>query len=224
MNIGIIDDGALVFARQDGATVANIISGKGTVSQNGGGTLVLNAANTFTGAVNVVQGTLQAGNNSALGTTNGGTTVSSGATLEIIANTINLGAERITISGSGVGGAGALVNNSGSLTFVAQNLTRLTLAASATVGGSGRTDLRANPTSDPTLASLSTGGQPRKLTKVGSGTFRSSAARWIRSWVTWKSSKASSVWRQRRPGSATSPTIFLCGREERCRCSPARIN
>ena len=169
--VTVIDNGALVFRHQDDVTVANLITGSGTVSQNGGGTLVLNAANIFTGAVNVVQGTLRADNNSALGTTNGITTVSSGATLEIVANAINLGQERITISGSGVNSSGALVNNSGSITFVGPNLARLTLAADATVGGSGRMDLRSNPTSDPTLSSLSTGGVARKLTKVGAASF-----------------------------------------------------
>jgi autotransporter-associated beta strand protein len=167
----VVDNAALVFARNDFPTVANVISGTGTVTQTGSGTLILSAANTFTGAVTVAQGTLQAGNNAALGTTNGGTTVASGATLEIVANAINLGQERITISGTGVGGAGALVNNSGSATFVGPNAARVTLAGDTTVGGSGRFDLRSANTADPTLASLSTGGLPRKLTKVGTAAF-----------------------------------------------------
>jgi autotransporter-associated beta strand protein len=167
----VADNSALLFKRNDFVTVANIISGSGTVSQTGSGTLALIGGNTFTGAVSVLQGTLQAGNNSALGTTNGGTTVASGATLEIIANAINLGQEPITISGTGVGGAGALVNNSGSATFVGPNAARVTLAGDATVGGSGRFDLRSANTADPTLASLSTGGLPRKLTKVGTAAF-----------------------------------------------------
>jgi len=148
-----------------------VISGTGTVTQNSSGTLVLGAANTFTGAVSVLQGTLQTGNNSALGTTNGGTTIASGATLDITANAINLGQEQITLSGSGVGGGGALINSSGSLTFVVTNAARVTLAGDTTVGGSGRFDLRSATTSNPLLGSLSTLGQPRKLTKVGAGTF-----------------------------------------------------
>ncbi len=168
----VVDNGALVFNRSDTVTVPNVISGTGTVAQNGSGILNLSGANTFTGAVTVASGaTLLLGNNLALGTTNGGTTIINGGTLDFGVNSINIGAEPITASGSGVGGFGAIVNNSGSATFVAQNFTRLTLAGDTTIGGSGRFDLRANPTGDPTLASLSSGGLPRKLTKVGGNQF-----------------------------------------------------
>jgi autotransporter-associated beta strand protein len=151
----------------DIVTVANVISGSGSLTQNGSGTLVLGAANTFTGAVLVAQGTVQIGNNSALGTTNGSTTIVSGATLDFVANANNIGQEQVIASGSGVGGGGALINSSGVATFVTPNIARLTLANDSTIGGSGRWDLRASTTSDPSLASLSTLGQPRKLTKVG---------------------------------------------------------
>jgi len=167
----VIDNGALVFARVDGITVANVISGTGTVAQNSSGSVTLSGANTYSGTTTVAQGTLITGNNSALGATNGGTTVASGATLDVGANAINLGQEQITISGVGVGGGGALVNNSGSLTFVGPNAARVVMAGDTTVGGTGRFDLRSNPTGNPALGSLSTGGLGRKLTKVGSGTF-----------------------------------------------------
>jgi autotransporter-associated beta strand protein len=164
----VVDNAALVFKHTDVHMVPNVISGTGAVTQNNSnGTLDLTGANTFSGTATVLSGTLRAENNSALGSTNGGTIVSSGATLEIVANAINLGQEQITISGSGVGGNGALVNNSGSTTFVGPNMARLILAGNATVGGSGRFDLRSATTSDSTLGSLSTGGQPYKLTKVG---------------------------------------------------------
>jgi len=155
--------------------------GVGTVTQNGSGTLNLSAVNTFTGAVAVLQGTLQTGDSSALGTTNGGTTISSGATLDITANAINLGQEIITISGTGVGGNGALINSSGDSTFVAPNLARMIMAGDLLVGGNGRTDLRSATTANPTLASLSTLGLPRKLTvkksayTAGTGAGNSSA-------------------------------------------------
>ena len=133
--------------------------------------VTLSAANTFSGAVTVGSGaTLQLGNSSALGTTNVGTTINNGGTLDFGANTINIGAELITAIGSGVGGGGAIVNNSGSATFVAQNFTRLTLTGDTTIGGSGRLDLRANPTTVPG-ASLNTGGSPFKLTKAGANQF-----------------------------------------------------
>jgi fibronectin-binding autotransporter adhesin len=168
----VVDNGTLVYNRTDPVTVPNTISGNGNVTQNGSGTLTLGAANTFNGTVTVGSGaTLVPGNSAALGTTNGGTVVSSGGTLDVGANAINLGQEPITISGTGVGGAGALVNSSGSLTFVGPNAARVTMVGDTYVGGSGRFDLRANPTSDPKLASLSTQSQPWKLTKVGAGSF-----------------------------------------------------
>jgi len=86
-------------------------------------------------------------------------------------NGINMGQERIIVSGSGVGGNGALVNNSGSTTFVVPNAARVIMAGDTTVGGSGRFDLRSATTGDSSLSSLSTGGQPYKLTKVGSVAF-----------------------------------------------------
>jgi autotransporter-associated beta strand protein len=167
----IVDNAALAFTRNDSVTVPNLISGTGTLTQNGEGTLILNAANSFSGAVSVLKGTLQTGNNSALGTTNGGTTVASGATLDVGANAINLGQESITISGSGVAGGGALINSAALAGFVGPNAARVTLAGDTTVGGSGRFDLRSNPTANPLLGSLSTLSLPRKLTKVGTGTF-----------------------------------------------------
>jgi fibronectin-binding autotransporter adhesin len=166
----VVNNGALVFAR-DAITVANVISGTGAVTQNSSGSLTLSGANTYAGATTVSQGTLVTGNNAALGTTNGGTTVVSGATLDVGANAINLGQEVITVSGTGVGGGGALVNNSGSFTFVGPNAARVVMAADTTVGGTGRFDLRSNPTGNPALGSLLTGGIARKLTKVGPGTF-----------------------------------------------------
>jgi autotransporter-associated beta strand protein len=162
----IVNNGALNFNRIDFITVPNVISGSGTLSQNGSGFVMLSGANTFNGAVTVAQGTLQIGNNSALGTTNGITTVASGATLDFVANANNIGQEIVSVSGSGVGGFGALVNNSGSATFVGPNIARVILTGDTTFGGSGRWDLRSATTTDPSQSSLSTGGVARKITKV----------------------------------------------------------
>jgi autotransporter-associated beta strand protein len=170
----IVNNGSLVFARSDSITVPNIISGSGSINENGNANAVvkLNSANTFSGPVTVTQGTMQLGNNAALGTTNSGTTVLAGGTLDLTTNTINIGQELVTISGSGVNNAGALISSSPSTAFVNANLARLVLANDASVGGSGRIDLRSSSsTGDPSLVSLSTGGLARKLTKTGYGQF-----------------------------------------------------
>jgi fibronectin-binding autotransporter adhesin len=55
----VINNAALAFQRQNEITVSNLISGTGSVSQIGSGTLVLTNANTYTGATNVSTGTLR---------------------------------------------------------------------------------------------------------------------------------------------------------------------
>ncbi len=165
-----INGGTLSYNQPDGTTIPNVISGAGTFSQAGSGGLTLSGANTLTGPITVMQGTLIVGNNSALGTTNGSTTIASGATLDIngpTGNTRRLGAEPIVVGGAGVSGSGAIVNNSGNDTYPAVSF--VTLTANTTFGGSGRWDLRATGSglADPATAALSTSGQPYNLTKVG---------------------------------------------------------
>ncbi len=92
-------------------------------------------------------------------------TVVSGATLDVgggaTANAIVIGPRPITISGTGVGNNGVLINSSG--TAQQNALQNVTLAANASVGGSGRLDIRGG-TPVLTLGNFT-------LTKVGSGQF-----------------------------------------------------
>lgn len=129
------------------ASIASILAGSGGITKNGTGSLTLSGANTFTGTLTVSAGTLKAGNAAALGAAGAGngTTVLSGATLDINAQALT-NTEIITIAGTGVGGAGALVNT-GADQLNAVN--KLVLAGNATVGGTGRFDIR--PGTTPTL-------------------------------------------------------------------------
>lgn len=77
-----------------------------------GGTQTLTGANSYTGTTAVNAGVLNIQNNTALGTTAGGTTVASGAALEIQGG-ITVGAEALNITGTGVAGDGALRSISG---------------------------------------------------------------------------------------------------------------
>jgi autotransporter-associated beta strand protein len=169
----IIDNSSLVFARNDNLGVTNTINGRGSLSMSGLGILTLGAANSFTGAVSVVHGTLQVGDNSCLGSTNSRCTISSGATLDIngspgTLNTRRLGLKPFFASGSGVGGNGAIINTGGD---AYPAISFLTLQGDTTLGGPGRWDLRSlgGTTGNPSTAALSTSSNAYNLTKVGPG-------------------------------------------------------
>jgi fibronectin-binding autotransporter adhesin len=64
----VVDDGILAFTRSDDLTFAGVISGSGSVQQNGTGALTLSGPNTYTGGTAVNAGSLIAAANNALGT------------------------------------------------------------------------------------------------------------------------------------------------------------
>ena len=133
------------------------IGGSASIVKSGGSTLVIDTANSFTGTVDIQGGTLQTANPQALGSATS-TTVENGATLDIDGQ--NLGAAAITASGSGVSGQGAIIN-SGAADL--QAFRTLVLAGDTTIGGSGEIEMN----NSGGAASLSTGGSPYNLTKVG---------------------------------------------------------
>ena len=86
-------------------------TGSGALTKDGGGTVTLEGANTYTGATSVLEGTLIARNDTALGTIAGGTSVADAATLQL-ENNISIGMETLTVTGSG-----RLLNASGTNTY-----------------------------------------------------------------------------------------------------------
>ncbi|QIF00407.1 PEP-CTERM sorting domain-containing protein [Roseimicrobium sp. ORNL1] len=142
-------------------TVANVITGTGSLTKTGAGTLVLSAVNTYTGLTTVSAGILNVQSNNALGTADAGTVVASGTTLQVQGN-IDLGAEALTLSGTGVAGqAGALVNVSGTNTISGQ----LTLGANATIASlSGELNLTST-------AAVVGGSRTLTLTGAGNGSL-----------------------------------------------------
>ena len=165
------DEGALIFDRGANLTASGIISGGGSGSitkLDAAGTLTLSGANTFTGAVSVVGGILQAGSGAALGATNGATTINNGATLDV--NNQNLGFEPINVVGSGVGNNGAIVNNNPAGETTALKSVTVT-GNNVTFGGVGRWDLRETTVTvgSESLDATLTGTVPFTLTKVGVG-------------------------------------------------------
>lgn len=126
----------LQFGGAGNLTINDVIAtGSGTLTKDGTGILILNAANTYTGATTVSAGVLNIQNATGLGTTAGGTTVSNGATLQLQGN-ITVGSETLNITGTGAGGqTGALVNVSGTNNYGGL----LTLAGGTTLSSNSGT-------------------------------------------------------------------------------------
>lgn len=92
----IIDNGAFAFAHSDAMSFSGIISGTGTVQQNGIGALTLTGVNTYTGGTALNSGTVIVGNDSALGT--GTLAMAAGTTLSFLNSNFSIG-NKITITG-----------------------------------------------------------------------------------------------------------------------------
>jgi outer membrane autotransporter protein len=80
----VTDNGMLTFDHSDTVAFPGVISGAGSVTQDGAGTTILNADDTYTGATTIAKGTLVVGDathNSAALSGSGPVTIASGATL-----------------------------------------------------------------------------------------------------------------------------------------------
>ncbi|HET6247015.1 MAG TPA: autotransporter-associated beta strand repeat-containing protein [Tepidisphaeraceae bacterium] len=81
----VTDNGNVAFNRSDSVTLANTISGSGSLSQIGSGTLMVTGTNTYTGPTNVSTGILQVGGGATAGNLpnngNGGAALSNSGSL-----------------------------------------------------------------------------------------------------------------------------------------------
>ncbi len=121
----IADNGSLTFARNDPQTYSSLISGSGSVAQNGAGTLTLSGNSSYTGGLTVNAGAVRANAVGAPGTTL--ITVNNGATFVAGAahtNSIILSNAVVGTSASG----GFDLSNGLSLT-IAANSTNLIFSA-----------------------------------------------------------------------------------------------
>ncbi len=129
-----VDRSSVAGSSDADARISGLISGATSggaddLIKTGTGTLQLTGANTYNGATTVSAGVLNIQNDTALGTTNKGTTVSNGATLQLQGG-ITVGAEGLNIRGAGATGQnGALVNLTDTNSFGGL----LTLAAATTI-------------------------------------------------------------------------------------------
>jgi autotransporter-associated beta strand protein len=108
----VINNAVLTINRSDDLTANNAISGTGSLTKLGAGTLTLGGANSYTGATTVSVGAMRILHSDAPGTAAGGVTVANGAALELD-NNIEVGAEALSLNGTGISARGALRNISG---------------------------------------------------------------------------------------------------------------
>jgi autotransporter-associated beta strand protein len=175
----VIDNGNLVFNRSDNITVANTISGSGSVSQIGTGTTTLSGANSYTGMTTISAGILNVttlaggGASSNIGASsnaaanlvlNGGTLKYSPGALSAVSTDrlFSVGTSGGTIDASG--GFNINFTNTGSMGFNGQS-------------GARTLTLTGNNANDNTLAAvIGDNGGATSVTKAGGGIWVLSGA------------------------------------------------
>jgi autotransporter-associated beta strand protein len=109
----VTDNGTLAFDHSDNVTLATTITGSGTLSQIGAGTLILTASNSY-GNTNISNGTLQVGNGGTVGT------LGTGGVTDNAALVFNH-SDNITVSNA-ISGSGSLTQaGSGTLILTGNN-------------------------------------------------------------------------------------------------------
>ena len=156
----ITNESTLVFNRSGTLSVNNGIHGFGSISNSGSGVTTIGGANTYGGSLTVAAGTVRGGSGTALGIALGTTQFDPCASLVVGGQVLNT--EQVTVSGIGVGGAGAIINSGPDQLNAMGNVL---LAGDTRFGGTARWDIRGG------AQTLSTGGSPYNLTKVGSNQF-----------------------------------------------------
>ncbi|WP_035613273.1 autotransporter-associated beta strand repeat-containing protein [Haloferula sp. BvORR071] len=135
------NEGVLAINRTVDSTFAPVIEGGGELHLDGSATTTLTGTNTYGGNTVISAGTARVTNNGSLGA--GTVQVLAGGAVDIAGNTAtthNFGAKQFLISGNGPTGTGALVNSGTIAQLNAYQL--VSLEADASVGGSGRFDIR----------------------------------------------------------------------------------
>jgi fibronectin-binding autotransporter adhesin len=148
----VLDNGVLAFDRSDNVTFGGVVGGTGSLTQLGGGTLILTGANTYGGATTIAAGTLALAGAGSIASSSG---VADNGTFDISGTTS--GASIATLSGSG-----GVTLGSKTLTLTNQSST-----FAGVIGGAGGLTLTGAGTETLTGTNTYTGG-----TTIGAGTLQ----------------------------------------------------
>ena len=166
----IINNGALIYNHLDTQTVAGVMSGTGTFTKLGAGTLNLNGNNSFSGGTTFGAGTINLNNGSGLGA---GTLTLNGSAKRIILTNNIVVTNTITLSpgtGSGTTGQGLLTGPAtGSATLAGPiNITAAQAAGGIFDGGNSSGGL---VVSGPLTSSVGIVHRANRITFSGGGAF-----------------------------------------------------
>ena len=166
----VANSGALNFNRSDAITFGGVISGSGSLTQAGSGTLRLSAINTYTGITNINAGTLQLGNND----TTGGIAAASNISIAS-AGTLNFDWSNNQTVANLISGTGNLKQSGASvLTLTGANTfsgtTTIIAGGTIQLGNGGTTGTLAGPITDNGSLILNRSDSGLILSAVISGT------------------------------------------------------
>lgn len=132
----VMNEGSVIFDHTGEVVIPGGLSGSGAFEKKGTGALTLGGNSSYAGIL-LTAGTIKSGNPNSLGDTSQPMNVAAGTALDV--NGFGFGSKPLVVQGSGIAGEG-VVTNSGPGQESA--VTSLTLAGDATIGGTGRWDVR----------------------------------------------------------------------------------
>jgi autotransporter-associated beta strand protein len=175
-----------VGGNNSSTTYSGVLSGGGSLTKAGTGTMTLSGANIHTGGTTVSAGTLKIGSATALGGNAGAASVTSGAVLDLNGITMT-GTNALTLNGTGISSGGALTNSSatagtyaglvglGSASSIVASNGNIILSNTGTITGSGNNLTLGGTATGSSIASI-IGTGAGTVTKNGTGTWTLSGA------------------------------------------------
>jgi autotransporter-associated beta strand protein len=166
----VVDNGTLAFDRTDSSVFAGAISGSGALLvQDGGGTTILTADNSYTGVTTIQAGTLQLGDV----VDNGGTSGSITGTSNVVDNgTLAFGRSDSKTFAAVISGNGGVTQVSGTTILTAADTytgtTAIDSGATLALGGAGSISASAGVTDNGTF-DVSAATAPQIASLAGSG-------------------------------------------------------